>query len=54
MSDFLRVLNERTSIQHWRFIAVTDQRIKERLKETTIAPNQERVAKCSPYLLNPW
>lgn len=74
MSDFLKVLNERTSaeyfdsatsisvqeikeliseacqapssfnIQHWRFIAVTDQRIRERLKETTIAPNQERVA----------
>ena len=75
MSDFLKVLNERTSaehfdsatpipvqeikeliseacqapssfnIQHWRFIAVTDKRIRERLKETTIAPNQERVAK---------
>jgi nitroreductase len=74
MSDFLQVLNERTSaehfdsaapisvqeikeliseacqapsafnIQHWRFIAVTDERIRERLKETTIAPNQERVA----------
>jgi nitroreductase len=74
MSDFLKVLNERTSvehfdsstsisvqeikeliseacqapssfnIQHWRFIAVTDERIRERLKETTIAPNQERVA----------
>jgi nitroreductase len=73
MSDFLKVLNERTSaehfdsataisvqeikeliseacqapsafnIQHWRFIAVTDERIRERLKETTIAPNQERV-----------
>ena len=75
MSDFLKVLNERTSaehfdgatpipvqeikellseacqapssfnIQHWRFIAVTDERIRERLKGTTIAPNQERVAK---------
>jgi nitroreductase len=74
MSDFLKVLNERTSaehfdpatpisvqeikeliseagqapsafnIQHWRFIAVTDKRIKERLKGTTIAPNQGRVA----------
>jgi nitroreductase len=74
MSDFLKVLNERTSaehfdpatpisvqeikelvseacqapsafnIQHWRFIAVTDERVRERLKETTIAPNQERVA----------
>jgi len=77
MSDFLKVLNERTSaehfdsatpisvqeikdliseacqapsafnIQHWRFIAVTDERIKretEGLKATTIAPNQERVA----------
>jgi nitroreductase len=74
MSDFLKVLNERTSaehfdsatpipveeikelvseacqapsafnIQHWRFIAVTDERIREKLKETTIAPNQERVA----------
>jgi nitroreductase len=74
MSDFLKVLSERTSaehfdattsisvreikeliseacqapsafnIQHWRFIAVTDERIRERLKETTIAPNQERVA----------
>ena len=74
MSDFLEVLNERTSaehfdsatpisiqeikelvseacqapssfnIQHWRFIAVTDERIRERLKGTTIAPNQERVA----------
>jgi nitroreductase len=74
MSDFLKVLNERTSaehfdsatsisveeikeliseacqapsafnIQHWRFIAVTDGRIRERLKATTIAPNQERVA----------
>jgi len=74
MSDFLKVLNERTSaehfdsaipisvqeikeliseacqapsafnIQHWRFIAVTDERISERLKGTTIAPNQERVA----------
>ena len=74
MSDFLKVLNERTSaehfdsaipisvqeikeliseacqapssfnIQHWRFIAVTDQRMKERLKETTIATNHERVA----------
>ena len=74
MSDFLKVLNERTSaehfdpttpisvqeikeliseacqapssfnIQHWRFIAVTDKRLKERLKETTIAPNRERVA----------
>ena len=75
MSDFLKVLNERTSaehfdsatsisvqeikeliseacqapssfnIQHWRFIAVTEEQIKERLKETTIAPNQERVAR---------
>jgi nitroreductase len=75
MSDFLKVLNERTSvedfgsatpisvreikelvseacrapssfnIQHWRFIAVTDERIRERLKGTTIEPNQERVAK---------
>jgi len=74
MSDFLKVLNERTSaehfdsatrisvqeikeliseacqapssfnIQHWRFIAVTDERIREKLKGTTIAPNQERVA----------
>jgi nitroreductase len=74
MSDFLKVLSERTSaehldsrtpisvqeieemiseacqapsafnIQHWRFIAVTDERIRERLKGTTIAPNQERVA----------
>jgi nitroreductase len=74
LSDFLRVLNERTSaehfdsdtsisaqeikelisqacqapssfnIQHWRFIAVTDERIKERLKKTTIDSNQERVA----------
>jgi nitroreductase len=74
MSDFLKVLNERTSaehfdsatpisvqeikeliseacqapsafnIQHWRFIAVTDERIRQGLKETTIAPNQERVA----------
>ena len=74
MSDFLNVLNERTSaehfapstpisvqeireliseacqapsafnIQHWRFIAVTDARIRERLKVTTIAPNHERVA----------
>jgi nitroreductase len=63
MSDFLEVLNERTSaehfdsatrvsvqeikeliseacqapsafnIQHWRFIAVTDERIRERLRE---------------------
>jgi nitroreductase len=71
MSDFLKVLNERASaehfdpttsisvqeikeliseacqapssfnIQHWRFIAVTDERIRERLKGTTIAPNQE-------------
>jgi nitroreductase len=70
MSDFLKVLNDRTSaerfnsatpisvqeikeliseacqapssfnIQHWRFIAVTDERIRERLKGTTIAPNQ--------------
>jgi len=68
MSDFLKVLNERTSaehfdsatpisvqeikeliseacqapssfnIQHWRFIAVTDERIREGLKGTTIAP----------------
>jgi nitroreductase len=75
MSDFLKVLNERTSaehfssampisvqeikelvseacqapssfnIQHWRFIAVTDERIRERLKGTTIEPNQERVAR---------
>jgi nitroreductase len=74
MSDFLKVLNERTSvehfdsatpisvqeikeliseacqapssfnIQHWRFIAVTDEGIRQRLKETTIALNQERVA----------
>jgi nitroreductase len=74
MSDFLKLLNERTSaehfdtatpisvqeikeliseacqapsafnIQHWRFIAVTDERIRERLKETTIVPDQERVA----------
>jgi nitroreductase len=74
MSDFLKVLNERTSaehfdsatpisvqeikeliseacrapssfnIQHWRFIAVTDEQIRQRLKGTTIAPNQERVA----------
>ena len=74
MSDFLKILNERTSaehfdsateisvqeikelvseacqapssfnIQHWRFIAVTDERIRERLKEATIEPNQERVA----------
>jgi nitroreductase len=73
MSDFMKILNERTSaehfdsttpisvqeikeliseacqapsafnIQHWRFIAVTDERIRQRLKETTIAPNQERV-----------
>jgi putative NAD(P)H nitroreductase len=66
MSDFLKVLNQRTSaehfaqhrfqfkksrklisqassafiIQHRRFIAVTDERIRERLKGTTIAPNQ--------------
>jgi nitroreductase len=33
------------NIQHWCFIAVTDERIRERLKKTTIAPNQERVAK---------
>ena len=26
------------NIQHWRFIAVTDERIRERLKEITIAP----------------
>jgi nitroreductase len=32
------------NIQHWRFIAVTDERIRERLKGTTIAPNQERIA----------
>ena len=81
MSDFLEVLNERTSvehfdsatpiavqeireliseacqapsafnIQHWRFIAVTDERIRERLKETTIAPNQERVANAPLILL---
>jgi nitroreductase len=74
MSDFLKVLSERTSaehfdsatqisvqevkeliseacqapsslnIQHWRFIAVTDERIRERLKGTTIAPNREKVA----------
>jgi nitroreductase len=74
VSDFLKVLNERTSAEHfdsatpipapvireliaeacqapsafnlqnWRFIAVTNERIKERLRETTIAPNQERVA----------
>jgi nitroreductase len=74
LSDFLKILNERTSaehfdsaipisvqeikeliseacqapsafnIQHWRFIAVTDEQIKERLKETTITPNQHRVA----------
>ena len=74
MSDFLKVLNERTSaehfdsarpisvqeireliseacqapsafnIQHWRFIAVTDERIRARLKGTTIAPNHERIA----------
>jgi len=74
MSDFAKILNERTSaehfdsatpisvqeikelvseacqapssfnIQHWRFIAVTDERIRERLKGTTIAPNRERVA----------
>jgi nitroreductase len=74
LSDFLKVLNERMSaehfdsatpisvqeikeliseacqapssfnIQHWRFIAVTEERIKQRLKETTIASNQERVA----------
>ena len=80
MSEFLNVLNERTSadhfdsatpisvpeieeliseacqapsafnIQHWRFIAVTDERIRERLKATTIASNQERVAN-APLLL---
>ena len=74
MSDFLKVLTERTSaehfdsatpisvqeikeliseacqapssfnIQHWRFIAVTEERIKEKLKGTTIASNHERVA----------
>jgi nitroreductase len=74
MRDFLKVLNERTSaehfdsatpisvqeikeliseacqapssfnIQHWRLFVVTDERIRERLKGTTIAPNQERVA----------
>jgi nitroreductase len=74
LSDFLKVLSDRTSaehfdaatpisvqevkeliseacqapsafnIQHWRFIAVTDEQIREKLKETTIAPNQERVA----------
>jgi nitroreductase len=32
------------NIQHWRFIAVTDEEMRVRLKETTIAPNQERVA----------
>jgi nitroreductase len=32
------------NIQHWRFIAVTDERVRESLKATTIAPNQERVA----------
>jgi nitroreductase len=32
------------NIQHWRFIAVTDGGIRDRLKGTTIAPNQERVA----------
>jgi nitroreductase len=31
------------NIQHWRFIAVTDERIRERLKGTATAPNQERV-----------
>jgi nitroreductase len=73
LSDFLKVLGERTSvehfdstaaipvqevkeliseacqapsafnIQHWRFIAVTDEQIRERLKGATIAPNQQRV-----------
>jgi nitroreductase len=81
MSDFLKVLNERTSaehfdsataisvleikeliseacqapssfnIQHWRFIAVTDERIRERLKGTTIAPNQDRIANAPLILL---
>jgi nitroreductase len=81
LSDFLKVLNERTSaehfdsatpisvqeireliseacqapssfnIQHWRFIAVTEERIKERLKETTIAFNRERVARAPLIVL---
>jgi nitroreductase len=32
------------NIQHWRFIAVTDERIRAKLKGTTITPNQERIA----------
>jgi nitroreductase len=82
-SDFLKVLNERTSAEHfdsatpisiqeikeliseacqapssfniqqWRFIAVTEERIREKLKGTTIAPNQERVANAPLNLLNP-
>ena len=83
MSDFVNVLNKRTSaehfdsaisisaseieeliseacqapsafnIQHWRFIAVTDERIRERLKATTIASNQERIAN-APLVFNSW
>ena len=32
------------NIQHWRFIAVTDKEIRERLKSATIESNQRRVA----------
>jgi len=32
------------NIQHWRFIAVTDREIRERLKSATIESNQRRVA----------
>ena len=83
MSDFLKVLNERTSaehfdsatpisvqeikeliseacqapssfhIQHWRFIAVTDERIRERLKGTTIASNQERYRPTTALIFPP-
>jgi nitroreductase len=81
MSDFIEVLHERTSaehfdsaipisveeireliseasqapsafnIQHWRFLAVTDERIRAKLKGTTIAPNQDRVASAPLILL---
>ena len=39
------------NIQHWRFIAITDQRIREQLKATTMASNQERVANAPVTIL---
>ena len=39
------------NIQHWRFLAVTDQSLRERLKGATLFSNQQRVADAPLALL---